>query len=141
MYAITHGGHKLTKPEFARSSLGPAQFSAWRLARIAVPGPAFHQGLTTKANDALAPGQEALVSKLQKRDPAMGDHEMHRQSCTPLVAALWPTLDLLLAKRLEPAAAAKLGKLLALKNRAMADRHWNDLQCAFLPDEHHEPTR
>lgn len=141
MYAITHGGHKPTKPEFARSSLGPAPLTAWRLARIAVPGPASHQRITPKANDALARGQEALVSKLQKKDPVMGDHEMHRESRTPLIAMLWPTLDLLLAKRIEPAAAAELGKLLERQKRAMADRHWSDLQCAFLPDEHHEPIR
>lgn len=60
---------------------------------------------------------------------------------TPTVAMLWPTLDLLLAKRLEPAVAAELGKLLEQQKRARADRHWNDLQCAFLPDERHEPIR
>lgn len=66
---------------------------------------------------------------------------MHNASIAALVATRWPTLDLLLAKRLEPAVAAELGKLLELQKRAIADRHWNDLQCAFLPEGRHEPSR
>ncbi len=63
---------------------------------------------------------------------------MGNESCKPNLLMLWPALDLAMAKRLDPPATADVIGRPEAQQRAMIDRHWNDLQNAFLPDEHHE---
>lgn len=63
---------------------------------------------------------------------------MKNESCKPVVVTLWPALDLMLSQRLGPTATAQAVGQLQARQRALAERHWDDLQHAFLPDEQPE---